>query len=137
MVKDLVRLGVHQNKSLTLLFPTEDQIPKELQIYWILGYFDGDGCISSFSPEKENWKLRFKTSFTGTYEVLKGINNFFGFDNTIRQEHRCLNNTGNLTYTESKSIEWLNKAYDKDSIIFCLERKYLKYQEILNARGEK
>lgn len=133
MVKDLVKLGVFQNKSLTLKYPTEEQIPKELQLYWILGYFDGDGSISSYSSRGYN---RFRTSFTGTYEVLSGINNYFGFTNKIRQEHRCLNNTGNLAYTEGKSKFWLGQAYNEISIKFCLKRKYLKYQEILNARNK-
>lgn len=134
MVKELVQNGVHQNKSLNLTFPTDKQVPPELKIYWILGYFDGDGCISSWQ-DKNN--IRFKTSFTGTVQVLQGINNFFGYSNKLRQEHRCTNNTKNLTYTETKSKTWLNKTYDLDSIEFCLTRKYKKYQDILTARNEK
>lgn len=134
MVEDLVKLGIHQNKSLDLLFPNDTQVPYDLKIYWILGYYDGDGSISSW---KDNNLVRFKTSFTGTEEVLTGINNFFNYNNTLRQEHNCLDNTKNLTYTEGKSKEWLSKAYNDKSIQFCLERKYNKYIEILNARGEK
>ena len=45
LVQDLIRLGCHQNKSLTLKFPTEEQVPKEYIHHFMRGYFDGDGCI--------------------------------------------------------------------------------------------
>ena len=134
MVKDLIKLGLHQNKSLDLLFPTDEQVPQNLKIYWILGYFDGDGCFCSW---QEKNLIRFYTSFTGTENVLFGINKFFNFDNKLTQEHNCQNGTKRVQYTEGKSKLWLNQAYDKDSIQFCLQRKYNKYQDTLLARGEK
>lgn len=125
MVKDLVSLGVIQNKSLTLTFPEDKKVPYNLKIYWILGYYDGDGCFCSwFDKTHPQRKARFYTSFTGTENVLKNINSFLGLNGTIIDEHNCLNGTKNLKYTESASIYWLNKAYDNESCIFCLERKY-------------
>lgn len=46
LTHDLISLGCIPNKSLILKFPTEDQLPKNLQNHFIRGYFDGDGCIS-------------------------------------------------------------------------------------------
>lgn len=39
---DLINLGLYPNKSLTVKFP---QIPKKFLNYFVLGYFDGDGCV--------------------------------------------------------------------------------------------
>ena len=47
---DLVGLGVTENKSLTVGFP---YIPKEYMSSFLLGYFDGDGCISIFRGGKD------------------------------------------------------------------------------------
>ena len=47
---DLIKLGVTENKSLTVEFP---YIPKEYMSSFLLGYFDGDGCISLFTGGKD------------------------------------------------------------------------------------
>ena len=46
MCADLERLGVYPRKSLTLLFPTEEQVPSTFMPHFIRGYFDGDGSIT-------------------------------------------------------------------------------------------
>lgn len=43
IVKDLVKLGCHQNKTSNIKFPI---LRNELISSFILGYFDGDGCIT-------------------------------------------------------------------------------------------
>ncbi len=43
---DLIRVGCTPQKSLTKEFPTEEQVPREFVDSFILGYFDGNGCIS-------------------------------------------------------------------------------------------
>lgn len=134
MVSDLKRHGVFQNKSLLLKYPSDDSIPKDLQIYWILGYFDGDGSINSW---QDGSLTRFRTSFTGTEDVLNGINTYLGNENNLHKEHKCENGTMSLAYTEGKSKQWLDRAYDNESIKFCLERKYQLYQSVLIARDEK
>lgn len=43
---NLERLGAGQCKSLTLKFPTSEQVPSHLIHHFIRGYFDGDGCVT-------------------------------------------------------------------------------------------
>lgn len=45
LVSDIQRLGVTERKSLTIKFPQEDQVPREFLWSFILGVFEGDGCI--------------------------------------------------------------------------------------------
>ena len=44
----LIKQGMYQAKSLTLTFPTSDQVPKNLLRHFVRGYYDGDGglCLS-------------------------------------------------------------------------------------------
>lgn len=125
----LINHGCVPNKSLTLKPPKN--IPKELNIYWILGYFDGDGCISVYISREKY--LRLKTSFTGTYEVLDFIKKELKWKSTIRKEHRC-ENTYNISATEGPSQNFLNLVYNDASKEFCLERKYKKYQYYLEEK---
>lgn len=67
LVKDLVKLGCYQNKSLTLDFPSEKQVPKELLRHFIRGYFDGDGSISCSTKTERNY---YTLWFCGTEQFL-------------------------------------------------------------------
>ena len=71
IVEDLIELGCVPNKSLILKFPTEKQVPKNLWMHFIRGYFDGDGWINN--DGKNN--LRF--GMVGTDDFLNKIEFFF------------------------------------------------------------
>lgn len=47
MVTDITALGCGPRKSLTLDFPTSAQVPDEFLASYMLGYFEGDGSLSS------------------------------------------------------------------------------------------
>jgi hypothetical protein len=49
LVEDIIKLGCGPKKSLTLKFPTYEIIPRHLFHHFIRGYFDGDGCIQSYT----------------------------------------------------------------------------------------
>lgn len=46
MCYDLVKLGCVPNKTWTIRFPTEEQVPREFLSDFCRGYWDGDGSIS-------------------------------------------------------------------------------------------
>ena len=62
---NLIKLGLHPRKSLTLKFP--NFIPDDCVHHFIRGYFDGDGCVS-YLKRKESTSLR--VHFVGTLEFL-------------------------------------------------------------------
>jgi intein-encoded DNA endonuclease-like protein len=45
MVNDLYNLGVTQKKSLSVNFPTNEQVPEKYLSHFIRGVFDGDGSV--------------------------------------------------------------------------------------------
>lgn len=65
--QDLINLGCHPAKSLTLEFPEEDIVPSEFRSHFVRGYFDGDGCVST------DMKWSYIVNFVGTKDILDGI----------------------------------------------------------------
>lgn len=71
IVQDLVKIGFTDNKSLTL---DRLNIPNEYMSHFVRGYFDGDGCASTWFPAKdESKKMRLSVSILGTSNILKWI----------------------------------------------------------------
>lgn len=124
MKQDLIKLGCTPRKSLTLTFPTEEQVPKELTPHFIRGYLDGDGCI--VCTEKHQ-----SIEILGTKNILEGI---------------CLNTNIPLeriykTNCKSNDIFRLVTNKKEDVLTFCdyiyknsniyLERKFKKYKLLI------
>lgn len=136
LVKDLERYGCARNKSLTLFPPV--LLSKDLVPYWVLGYMDGDGSISTFSDKNRNNYLRLKISFTGTKEVLEFIKKFFQNSAKIVREHHCQNNTYRFSVTETKAIDFLTYVYsDRRIYEISLDRKRDKFFEYMRYRKER
>jgi len=126
MYNDLLKLGVHENKSLTLNFPTENQVPKHLIHHFIRGYFDGDGSVYVFNRYNNARKKTYVTiesCTVGTLEFLSEMSNVLSIcDICVKKEKRTVTNcykyklTGNV-----RCIKFYNFLY-KDATIY-LERK--------------
>lgn len=65
----LLRAGVHRAKSATLKFPTLEQVPFHLLSHFMLGYFDGDGCITRH--ERPPYNRRYGFSLISTEEFCR------------------------------------------------------------------
>lgn len=70
--QDLEKLGCMQNKTFKLKFPTEEQVPKELQRHFIRGYVDGDGCLS-IRPRKDRPSKTYQFHVVGRLEFMRNI----------------------------------------------------------------
>lgn len=74
LCKDLLSLGIYERKTFSLpnfLL----SIPKKFRKSAILGYFDGDGCISSSRDKKcpnPNYK-NYSITICGTFSICEGI----------------------------------------------------------------
>lgn len=121
MCRNLIDKGCTPTKSLTLTFPSEDILPKELVRHFIRGYLDGDGCVYAV-PEK----YAYIVNFIGTREFLESIQNVFakeiGLTKTaIKAKGRAFQTQwgGRLNMVKIRSY-----LYSDCSI--CLERKQKK-----------
>ncbi len=159
LCSDLTKLGAVRNKSLTLTFP--DFIPNELMPSFILGYFDGDGCVWN-GKRKEMWvknekkpgEMRkrivhnVKFTFTGNFEFINSLQDLLIEKNIVKKKTKLnfskANNPNTPTcdkvctmeYSGRKQMRNLYEYMYSNSPIWCNEKK-LKFEEIFCASEEK
>ena len=127
MHRDLIKLGCTPRKSLTLKFPTEEQVPKSLLPHFIRGYFDGDGGFS-------NTGKTLCVNILGTKEFLEGLkkevvilNNKKIYPMSYKDNNK---NTYRIQFGSRKDIEiFLDYIYKNSNI--NLDRKYEKYKNFV------
>jgi hypothetical protein len=125
--EDLYNLGVFNNKTFKLQFPTEEQVPKELVWHFLRGYTDGDGYIRT-----TEWSIisteKFCTETSSIINQVLGLNKKVKSRDTIFESgvHGSLN------------VEiLLDKLYENSTMY--LDRKYQKYlivKECNNSANE-
>ena len=137
--KRLIELGCTPRKSLTLKFPTSDQVPEHLIRHFIRGYFDGDGSIYISKTRVSTLTcyccvvstLEFCNKIKQIIKTKLGINcniskRFKESDTTTRQ----------LRISGNKQIKLFLDWIYIDSTIY-LERKFNKYQKIISILKER
>lgn len=125
MHQALINLGCIPKKSLTLMFPSEDKVPKELQRHFIRGYFDGDGCFC--------WTNKtFEINIIGTKDMLENICKITNIDkNRIYSAKTKSKEVYRIVVGEKQKIEsFLDFIYANSNIY--LDRKYEKYKKYKN-----
>ena len=123
---DLIKQGCTQKKSLTLTFPTEEQVPKTLIKHFIRGYFDGDGWFT-------NTDSCFQVGIIGTENFINGFLNSvenINKDNKIFDVHRKNGAKRYVFGAYDDVLNFLNWIY-KDANIY-LDRKYEHYLDFIN-----
>lgn len=126
--KQLSKLGCFQCKSLTLKFPTEEQVPNHLMNHFIRGYIDGDGSILRTST-----RYSIVCTFISTSYFCESFCTFIkgelDIDCKIRHDKRVPDKSTRelcIKGGQQKIIKFLDWLY-KDSTIY-LERKYKNYK---------
>lgn len=135
IVEDLNNLGMWAEKTNNLLFPTINQVPDDLMPHFIRGYFDGDGSLSYWTPPNHSKSdyHKFSLNFTGTLEMMEGLQTFFGTSVKLAQRHPKRNvNNYTLLYCGNQQIEKFLKMLYKDSDIY-MERKYQIFELLLKC----
>lgn len=118
MVKqDLMRLGCIPQKTFSLKFPTEEQVPSHLIHHFIRGYIDGDGCIC-ITKNKISVEVLGTEDFLTGYKKWVGLGHskIYGFNHSSIK--RVLNDN-------RQALDILKRIYT-DATVY-LERKHDKY----------
>lgn len=112
-------------------------VRKDLKRYLLLGFFDGDGCIT-WGRRKDRDRVWQKVSFTSQYRMLEGVQNILidevGISSKIKPKGKekcyCLN------FSSKKDVlKFLDYIYPNDSFI-VLHRKYEKANALRLELGE-
>lgn len=130
---DLINKGCTPNKTYTIQFPNESQIPEHLIHHFIRGYMDGDGCLHIETNKSGNESI--VICFIGTMDMMSGIQRWMGTNNKIAESPKS---EGKGIYTlgvrgNQKPLNILNRIY-KDATIF-MKRKHEIYQSFAVRKG--
>lgn len=123
--QDLIKYSIVPNK--TYIGTTMKNIPDELKIAFIKGYFDGDG---SFSYNKNTKQCMIKIT-SHTKGILEEFNQFFDGSGRIYQKK---DNNYSLEFSTLPSLEIMKQFYNIDTP--CLKRKQQKYYDCLELRKQ-
>jgi len=121
LIEQMVMLGVHQNKSMSITFP---ELSDELISHFIRGFFDGDGTIN---VEKRSKQLR--CSFTsGSIDFLENLK--VRLENINAKCYICKSSPSSNSYQLGLSgrnsyLNFFNYIYDNSTIY--LDRKHEFY----------
>lgn len=137
LAESLKKLGVMPRKSLILdigkviekAHLTEEQIS-----VFLLGYFDGDGCISIAHHRIDN-KEYFEMNITGTLETITYFKNYFGHGTLYQRHKERKNNNYTLQFSNNYLTIYnaLNKLYRyKNELTFFFQRKYNLFIQLQN-----
>ena len=118
--KCLHKQGLYPNKSLTLQFPTEEQVPKELQRHFIRGYFDGDGCITK----------KGQISFIGSDCFINYLNVLINKMEIESKVHK-IDKISVINIHKKKYMQKFFNFLYKDGTYY-LDRKFERFNKILN-----
>lgn len=121
MSQDLYNKGIVPNKSLILDKPN---ISEQYYLPYILGYFDGDGCIGKTSQYNN-----YCVSVQGTKETLEWINSLLNISSKLEKRNNTNKNSFYIRCGGTqKPYQILKQLYD--SCETHLERKFKLFQEL-------
>lgn len=131
MAQDLTNKGCFQAKSLTLKFPTEEQVPNYLIHHFMRGYFDGDGCIYFDPTGQAKITIAGNHNFLNEYEnkILKELNR------TNKNNRRKIGNIETFSYGGNRQVKKIYNFLYKDSTIY-LDRKHVKFNALMPSQDE-
>ena len=161
IAQDLVKLGAVPNKSLILQFPTKEQVPEEFLSSFILGCFDGDGCVWNgkrkkmlVKNEKKPGTMRerivhnVKFTYTGNVDFVSALQDCLvnlgivnkktklNFSKANDPNNNTCNRVCTMEYSGRKQMRKLYEYMYSNSPIWCEEKK-LKFEKIFCASEEK
>lgn len=129
----LIDINKHGSKKTDRHIPI---VKKELKRYLLLGFFDGDGCIT-WGRRKDRNRIWHKISFTSSYNLLLGIQKILidevGISSSLRpkSDAKCFV----LEFSNKKDvIKFLDYTYKDDFLV--LKRKYDKAEALRLELGE-
>ena len=127
--EDLKKYNVVPNKTYSKDFIAPDILKKEFFIYYLLGYFDGNGCVKS-SRDWTAWQIDTPSKCVAEY-IQKNLLEL-GIDTNIKEEkkvnisiYRC------ITYKKANIKRIYELFYTNNNLY--LERKYEKFSQLINS----
>lgn len=126
----LIKLGCIERKSLTLKFPSEEQVPKHLLHHFVRGYFDGDGHISK---DKRLVKPYYHINITSSEGFIQSLRDELVENGIVPggtyKRYKDKEVSAHTIMVKSKSAKVFLDYLYKDATIF-LTRKHKLYENM-------
>jgi hypothetical protein len=130
LCQSLIKLGCIERKSLTLKFPSEEQVPKHLLHHFIRGYFDGDGHISK---DKRLVKPYYHINITSSEGFIQSLRDELVENGIVPggtyKRYKEKEVSAHTIMVKSKSAKVFLDYLYKDATIF-LTRKHKLYENM-------
>lgn len=135
LIEDLKKYGIVENKTKIIKFP--QNLPNHLIRHFIRGYFDGDGCFSTYNTitrknNKEYNNTKYEVSFVGTIDFLLAVKYHIEKETTSK----C-NNVLYQRYKDRQDNIRSLKITGKRNVIPFLKWIYTDSNIYLNRKKEK
>lgn len=142
MLGDLAKLGVVDNKSLILKFPTKEMVPMEFMPHFLRGVFDGDGSISEkkYQAKRTNQEsLSMSLSITSSPDFCNGFKTFCQEHLRINAYNRCdgRSKAHSVKISHRQGLLFLDYIYNNCSKNLLMKRKYEKFIKIIKDVKDK
>lgn len=127
-VEFFAKLGMGERKSLVLEYPP---IPSDLDLYFLRGYFDGDGSLGYYSNGAG--RMTFSMNFVGTPKFIDSaalkISQHTGLTGTTRKIRTAANLSEYRLYGE-KAQTLYRALYNSTSKVTVVSPKTTKYERL-------
>lgn len=138
MCNDLEQYGIVPNKTLSLKYPSN--IPEKFETHLLRGMFDGDGGFTIGTAtrfykdrNKSYTKPYQELSFTGTFDMCDNFQNVLCKYTGIPHKNISKNHSiYRIRWSNRQEILSICDVLYQDCENHFLQRKYDKYQELLN-----
>ena len=136
LINSLKSFGVVENKTYkNMLFP---ELREDLVLHFIRGFFDGDGSINTHhlkTHKYENVNLKFSNTSLNVLQKIESVFPFCKFSYEIKPSSTEGINIYYMTTKSTKNIKLIAELMYNNANYF-LNRKYNKFIDIFNKRGE-
>lgn len=142
MYKDLEGHGCTPRKSLTLKFPSVDDVPKHLMQHYIRGFFDGDGSVFILNKKWVKTPISNPTieithklgvNINGTKEYLEELCKYMYISKVKKVGNRPLTNTYYCSTDTNATVKNVYNYMYKNATIY-LPRKKQKFDDYYSKK---
>lgn len=133
MAEDLIKNGCGYKKTLSLSYPSEEVVPKNLERHFVRGLIEGNGSLIICYENNPNIRHKeFEISFTGTKSIVEGVKHFFNKDNLaiVQRFPEREKDNYSVTFGGNDQVLKIIKILYEDAKVY-LDRKYEKYLKML------
>lgn len=139
MINDIKELGITERKTFNEVVPIG--LPKEYELDFIRGFFDGDGSVGGQYPTNskgvrtETTQIRVRLH-SGSKQILEDIQSILQKYGFKEKEIKPSESIFDITYSTNESLKLYELFYENSNTLY-LKRKKDKFDQLISTRQEE